>query len=151
MRLDRFLSEAINQAGAPYIWGGRDAVGVDCWGFLAVAMYRCGGPKLFSWWTDMAWAQLQRLENAPPKAPGDEQPIQPWPGLAAFYGGRGDDVEHVMLVVAQGVLMGAVGGDRTCRTRETAMQRGAKVRAFTFDEYARRRSDFRGYRSLPID
>ena len=45
--LDDFVAVAEQYLGTPYLWGGRDSLGLDCSGLLQQAFYACGrtGPR----------------------------------------------------------------------------------------------------------
>jgi cell wall-associated NlpC family hydrolase len=87
---------AMAQIGTPYIWGGETpGVGFDCSG-LVQAAYKEAGISL----PRVAQDQFDAGPQLPPGAP-------PQPGDLAFFGGGPDDVEHVGLVVAPGVMVDA--------------------------------------------
>jgi len=116
--------------GIPYIWGGnRPAEGLDCSGFVIWVLQVTGalGPD------DFTAQSLFRTFIA--DSPGF--PINPLHGNLAFYGERSGQIEHVMLTLGGGEVIGACGGSRKCLTREFALNIGAKVQK----KYLQYRSD----------
>jgi len=136
-----FLAHLLRLMGVPYIYGGRNTNGVDCWGLIALAYKEAGGSvRLIAWWTDVAWNTLGKLDSEAELQPGD----------LAFYGGAGPkDVAHVMVCLSNGLVMGASGGDSTTKTIPEALRVGAKVKVFeSLTAYNKQRGDFRGFRRL---
>lgn len=135
-----FVVEVIDLIHTPYLWKGKTPMGADCSGVVTYARWKAGGPDdRLKIWTDFIWNEWPAVKKA------DAQP-----GELYLYGGKGPkDVEHVMVLVSPGVLVGACGGDSTSTDIEISRIRGHRVRAFTFEQYAKRRSDFRGIRALP--
>jgi hypothetical protein len=139
-----FLKWVLRYAGLPYRWGGRDAKnGVDCSGLVALALYESSQgfvDHLKDWWADRYWTEL------PPV-------VVPLPGDLAFYGGSGNDVDHVTVLVTPektpglwgGLVFGANGGGPHVVTLERALELGAVVGPKYPAQY---RPDFRGWRSL---
>lgn len=129
-----YVSNVLNLIKTPYIWGGRDKMGVDCWGLPALALYLSGGPKLFDWWTDRAFAQLPTTDG-------------PQIGDLCFYGvdaANPMNVDHVTVWMG-GAVVGASGGGSAVTTLAVAQAKGAMVKAI--DSYLYR-SGFRGFRSM---
>lgn len=135
-RRTRFLKCALERLGIPYVFGGKSNQGLDCSGLVTVALWEAGGPDWrLNYNTDRLWAELPSV--------GD-----PMPGDLAFYGGSSDsDVDHVMVVGPLGMVFGACGGDHTTTTVSEAQRRHACVQ---FREVVLYRSDFRGFRRLPL-
>lgn len=139
-----FIEAALELIGTPYRWGGKDpASGLDCSGFITYALWRATGIDLRATHnTDRLWWEWQPAKH--PRA-----------GDVAFFGGSGPaDVEHVMMVLPLDgdvtlpeLMIGACGGDRTTTTLREAQRRGARVQVKQGAGY---RSDFRGYRKVPI-
>lgn len=139
----RFVKCALELVGTPYIYGGRSPQGLDCWGFISLAYRMAGGRSYDSWWTDIAWQTLPRIEVA-----------AVLPGDPAFFGGHGpDDVEHVMLALWDEMLIGASGGTSKCRTLADAHRLNAKTKVVEdVTAYDKARGhDFRGYCRLPFE
>lgn len=134
-----FVYEALKLIGTPYKWGGKHPdVGLDCSGLVTHLLFKlCGKDWRATHNTDALWAYLPEAMN-------------PKPGDLALYGGQGDDVSHVMLLVLcrsdlTWMVVGAAGGDSTTTTLEIARQKGAAVTPKRSHAY---RGDFRGFRSL---
>lgn len=134
-----FVYEALRLIGTPYRWGGRHPdVGLDCSGLVTHLLFKlCGKDWRATHNTDAMWANLPEAVN-------------PRPGDLAFYGGQGDDVNHVMILVLcrsdlNWLCVGACGGDSTTLTEVRALEKDAKVKPKRAHTY---RNDFRGFRSL---
>jgi murein DD-endopeptidase len=127
--LARFLTAAVSQVGAPYIWGakGEEYNGrrtFDCSGLVTWAYLEAGGPD----WrathnTDVLFEQLAHV------------PIEIIePGDLLFWGkpaegGKPADTEHVAIYLGGNTaFLSAAGGNRTTRTIEDATAAGAFVR-----------------------
>jgi cell wall-associated NlpC family hydrolase len=129
-----YLTNVLNLIGTPYVYGGRDRVGVDCWGLVALALYEAGGQKLYHWWTDAAWENLTPVD-----------PAKAVPGDLVFYPG------HVVVLAGGGCVVSASYGTRHIRTPEQAMARNppARVVAWPTVHYRSGPSGtIRGYRSM---
>lgn len=138
-RRSHYLSNVLNLMGAPYVYGGRSAEGLDCWGLVALALRQAGGPNLYRWWTDHAWAQLPAVEGR-----------EALPGDLAFYaraGAEPGDVEHVVVLAGHGTVVSASYGSSRITTPELAAAASppARVMAWPTVHY---RAGFVGFRSL---
>lgn len=136
-----FVFEALRLIGTPYRWGGKHPdVGLDCSGLVTHLLYKlCGKDWRATHNTDALWRYL-------PEA------IVPKAGDLVLYGGQGDDVNHVMVLVLQRpdtnwMCVGASGGDSTVTTPERARQKNARVKVKRAHTY---RGDVRGFRSLSL-
>lgn len=134
---ERFLEEALKLAGVPYIWAGKTEKGLDCSGLVTLSIKNAGGPDL------RAYHNCQRL--------WDEflSTREPKPGDLAIYGRKDDKghvrATHVMILMPDGRVWGACGGDSSTKTIELAKARGARVRYRAKPEY---RIDLAGWRSI---
>lgn len=121
--------------GTPYIWGSRDpAKGLDCSGTVVWALRELGlEPK---GWNATA-AEMAKAASAV---------IVPQVGDLAFYGSIFSGVNHVMVYVGDGKVIGASGGGPGTNTVAEARAKGAEVKVLPVNY----RSDFRGYGRLPV-
>lgn len=128
------------EARIPYVWGGRSMAGLDCSGFVSFPLWvlSSGGIDLRATHnTDKFWTSFPRVEL-------------PEPGDVALYRGANstgpDDVEHAMLCVGSGVVVGQAHGGRANTTREFSLERGhwTKAKPMTY------RSDLAGFVRLPL-
>lgn len=132
----RFVLE-LERSRVPYRWGGKRVDGIDCSGVVTLGLYLVGAPDVRATAnTDVLWTGL---------APIEARDVRP--GDLAFYGGTGDDVEHVMVVLDGGEVVGASGGDSRTTSLEVAHRMDARIRRYSTPLYRR---DLRGYRRLPL-
>ena len=132
----RFVLE-LERSRVPYRWGGKRVDGIDCSGVVTLGLYLVGAPDVRATAnTDVLWTGL---------APIEARDVRP--GDLAFYGGAGDDVEHVMVVLDGGEVVGASGGGSSTTTIARALEQGARVKRYRSPTY---RGDLRGYRRLPL-
>lgn len=141
-----FLEQALLLMRTPYIWGSRDGAGVDCSGLVALALFRASAETIDlrrGWWTDKMWTD-----------PSFRPTFTPKPGDLCFYGGQGDDVTHVTILlvppgpgVGRGMVLGACGGGKATTTILEASRSNAMVKPKRAIRY-RNPDDFRGYRSM---
>lgn len=135
--------------GFPYRWGGKGPDAFDCSGFITWPLWKVTGLDLRD------TCNTDRMLNE------WEKVRFPVAGCVALFGGRklanGEydprDVEHAMMVLPLDgdepeLLIGACGGGPSIITLEDALRADAKVKVKLADQY--RRSEFRGYRKLPI-
>jgi murein DD-endopeptidase len=133
-----FLARARRLEGLPYVWAADGPHAFDCSGLVCYCLAEVGGPD---------WRATHRCQTLWEALPPTREPQ---PGDLALYGTPGH-ATHVMLVVGDGRVYGACGGDSTTTSPELALQRGARVRYRLKVEYRHGRdgrSDFLGYRSL---
>lgn len=130
-RLD-FLMELQRHEGKPYVWNADGPDFFDCSGLVAYSLLQVGGPDWRA--THNAHAMWNQLEPTDAPKPGD----------LAFYGSP-ERVNHVMVVVGDGRVFGACGGNRYTTSADVARQKAASVKFRPRVDY---RLDFRGYRSL---
>lgn len=146
-RAQSVLEWAQRKVGAPYVWRGKGLqvwtpAGLarhdwaeevfDCSGLVTCAVHACGGPD----WRATHSAQTLFDVLAP---------ALPWAvGALRLYGKSPRQVTHVALVLGQGSIVEAAGGDARTTTPALARARGAAVRVGP-----ERRSDFVGARQLP--
>jgi len=129
------VSEAIQLADTPYVWGGNDPAedgGLDCSG-LCIYLFRKHGvidPNC-----DMSAQTLYELSKPVKK-----------PKLASlcFYGKDAEHVTHVAIYVGMGRAVSARGGNSSCTTPEIAEARGAAVKVHDY----RYRGDYLGTRDF---
>lgn len=141
-----FVKWVLRYAGVPYRWGGRTVKdGLDCGGVVIRALYDASQGTVDltkGWWADRFWTEL------PPV-------VEPLPGDLAFYGGSGNDVDHVVVVLHPpkspgmwgGLVFGANGGGPHVVSLEVALAKGACVGPKYPVRY-RDPDDFRGWRSM---
>lgn len=135
----RFIALAVNCVGAPYLWGSKGAkhAGVqafDCSGLVTWCLLRSGGPD----WTRSHNTDTLLAKLAPV--------LTPRPGTLVLYG-AGNDAQHVMVHLGDGVVVGASGGGPSTTSLAMAAQHEARVKAFPWPDY---RPDRLGFRELPF-
>lgn len=120
--------------GTPYIWGSRDPVkGLDCSGAVVWALRDLGlEPKK---WNATA-ADLYKQSS---------MVLIPQVGDLVFYGPLGG-VDHVMVYLGDGKVIGASGGGSSTTTVAEAQAKNAAVKVLPIDY----RSDRRGVGRLPV-
>lgn len=101
-------------------------LGLDCSGFIGYCLKCAGGEDLRRTYSSATYASLPVVE-------------QPKPGDVAVY------PHHVMMVVGDGRVLGACGGDSKTDTFWKALEKGARVQYRSRPEY---RQDFLGFRSM---
>lgn len=121
-----------------YVWGGKSLPGLDCSGFVTLALRLAGGPDWTSTHnTDALWL-LPRVAAADVQ-PGD---------LALYFGAsKGpDDVSHVMACVGFGLCAGMAHGGPSDVDAVVSRQAGktALIREIGY------RSDLAGFVRLPL-
>lgn len=127
----------------PYVWGGRDpAVGLDCSGFITVPLWLLSMGKLdlrLTHNTDLLWKELPHVQ------PGDEVA-----GDVAVYRGANStgpaDVEHVMLYLGHGLVVGQAHGGRANKEAAYSIERRHWTKALRQDY----RPDLAGFVRLPL-
>ncbi len=92
---------ALAWSGAPYLWGGRTAAGVDCSG-LVQAVFATHGLRLPRDSRDQARAGRDVAESAGPPDPRAAQP-----GDLLFFAWEGKPVSHVGLALGDGRIVHA--------------------------------------------
>lgn len=134
-----FLRTVLEQVGAPYLWGGKGSViapyglrAFDCSGLVTYAYLKAGGPD---------WRLTHNTDVMLAKLPAVEEPRA---GTLCLYG-KGADASHVMVYVAEGVVVGASGGGSNTTSIGIAQDVGARVKVYASVNY---RPDFLGYREL---
>lgn len=144
-----FISTALKQLGAPYIWGGHGDVvwtpknpvgmqkaagcprGFDCAGLVTWTVHQISTTDLTNSWN--AQTMWDRLPEAAPDS-----------FALALYGSRADLIQHVAVVLGNtNLLLQAAGGDSTTTSYTEAVRRSACVSVGY-----RGRQDLLGYRSL---
>lgn len=122
-----------------YVWGGKALPGLDCSGFVTLALKLAGGPDLKDHNTDKLWLKLPRV-NAADVQPGD----------VALYFGEGstgpDDVSHAMTCLGFGLCGGMAWGGPGDVDAGTSRVAGkvAMIRELAY------RSDLAGFVRLPL-
>lgn len=133
----KFLAATLSREGRPYLFAQKGPNTFDCSGLVTWSIWTAGGVDLRR--TFAASTMWERFEPCQRPAPGE---------LAlALYGFPADPpvVDHVMVVMPDGRVYGACGGDRGTTTLAIAKLRGAKVQYRSGPDY---RPDFLGYRRL---
>lgn len=133
----------------PYVWGGKNPLisrepwptgGLDCSGFVTYALHLLGGPD----WrgshnTDRLWTTLERI---------DEVELQP--GDLVLYRGKystgPNDVEHVMVFVGCGCVVGQAFGGKANTSPGYSIALGHWTKALGL----RYRNDVAGFARLPL-
>ncbi len=133
-----FLSICEALLGVPYHWGGREASGLDCSGLVVLALY-CATAGRIDWRRSM-WCQ-RLWETLPAVVEGDVRP-----GDLALYGASDADVSHVMVVLADGRVLGAAGGTSATRRSNARPDQCVQTR-----DRIRYRRDLLGFRRLPLE
>lgn len=104
--------------GVPYVWGGKDpAKGLDCSGAATVAYEKAGFARPGARYKYGSADLHKRLTPTSDPKKGD----------LAFYGPNGK-VNHVMMVVGDGRVIGATGGGKNTKNPDDAMKIGAHVK-----------------------
>lgn len=149
----RFVATVLEQLGAPYLWNAKGNLVPDGPG-KQVRVFDCSGLVTWAWkmvggedWrathnTDVLWAKLKPTTAL--RA-----------GTLVLYGvkgqnGRRDDPNHVMVLMGEGVVVGASGGGHLTTTLALARGAGgggARVKALPHYTY---RPDCLGFRDLPF-
>ena len=121
--------------GTPYIWGSRDpSKGVDCSGTVVWALRELGlEPKK---WNATAADMHSQSDFV----------VVPQPGDLAFYGSLLGGINHVMVYMGDGKVIGSSGGGPLTKTVADAKARNACVKELPVNY----RDDFRGYGRLPV-
>lgn len=133
-----FLAQVKIHEGKTYLYSFKGPLFFDCSGLVTYGVLKAGGPDLRDWHNcQRLWENLVPLE-------------QPKPGQVAlvFYGAptdHGPHASHVMVVVGDGSVYGACGGDSSTVTVELARRRKAMVR---YRPSATYRPGLLGYRLL---
>lgn len=154
------LDFAINQVNRLYVWGGKGAALWTENGLLRHPwrrpVYDCSGLVTSAY--HFATGRDHRADwNAQSIFEECEEEEQPSIGSVACYGRK--RCTHVMMHVAEGIVVGASGGDSSTLTPRLALskEREAKaagrklavsVHSFPSHTY---RQDFLGWRKLPFD
>jgi len=166
-REHQFIEVALQQVGAPYIWGGkgphlfdakRGLVGnpfigndwgkppmlvFDCSGLITYALWKSGGADKRAHWNS------QVMMEACPTYPAAESSRHVHHTHLRFYGKDAANVSHVAVGLGfidnRVLVLEAAGGDHTTTTVLEAERRAARVRC-QFE----RRADLVATRSLPI-
>lgn len=146
-----FLTAAIKQLGAPYIWGGHGdwiwtpkgqadmqkiagcPKGFDCAGLITACTLMAGGPDLTKTWNAQTmWDKLPEHDM-----------FKPGPSLVLF-GKSTKLISHVAINLGDcHLLLQAAGGDHTTVSYMDSVKRGACVMLGY-----QTRQDLLGYRSL---
>lgn len=135
------IAHQLVEEGIPYIWGAKNPEkdgGLDCSGFVTFVLEAAGvEPDGFGQIHNAAsLAALYDTIDAEFAQGGD---------LVVY--GPGGAVEHIMMLVGDGTVVGSSGGGHTCTTPAIAKQLGAGVHYRPSVNY---RNDLVGYRRLPI-
>lgn len=123
-----------------YVWGGKTAQGLDCSGFVTLALQLAGGADLRATHnTDKLWTEFPRVDAADVQ-PGDLVLYQ-----GAFSKGP-EDVEHVMVCAGFELCMGMAWGGSKDVDPEASRHAGkvALVRTLNY------RPDLAGFVRLPL-
>lgn len=122
-----FLNFVRSKEGCSYIFGRKGPNTFDCSGLVTWAIKQAGGPD---WrFTHNAQGLADVLQPVDRLAVGEV--------LLAFYGYSWDHVDHVMVLVPDGRVFGACGGDHTTTTPEKALEQGACVQYRPRADYSR--------------
>jgi cell wall-associated NlpC family hydrolase len=116
--------------GIPYIWAGSNPkIGFDCSGFIVWIL------QVFNILPPGDWGSAALYD----KLTVTESPIA---GDLVFYGKN--NVTHVMMLIENGLCIGASGGDSSTTTEDIAKTKNAMVKI----KRVGYRSDLLGYRSI---
>lgn len=150
----QLIAEAQKYVGTPYIYNGKGPY-FDCSGYITELIEEATGhdwrhthnaARLFEVCPRIPEAD-EYLENITAGAPHWPCPgVQPG-DLVFYFDETGTIVDHVMLVVGDGRVLGASGGDHTTTTLEEAARRHACVH---FKDSVDYRPHFAGYRAFPF-
>lgn len=138
-----FLRAVEEQLGRPYLWNGKGErhqvddqliPAFDCSGLVTYALKKATGKDLRATFnTKKMWEEWKPVEFKD-LIPGD----------VALYG---DPINHVMVVMPDGRVMGACGGGRHTKHLVQAIASGARVMFKAEHNY---RKDLVGYRRPPF-
>lgn len=132
----RFVDSCL-RARIPYIWNGKSLRGLDCSGMVTLGLYLVSGQdRRATTNTKVMWRDWEPI-SASATRPGD----------LALYGKSPDRVEHVMVLLEGGAVVGPSGGGRTTTSLEEAARIGAQVKRYRSPTY---RKDLLGFRRLPL-
>ena len=132
----RFV-DACHRARIPYLWGGKSLRGLDCSGLVTLGLWLVSGQDFRAMHnTQRMWNEWEPISSAATR-----------PGDLALYGRTPEKVEHVMVLLEGGAVVGASGGGRTTTSLEEAARIGACVKRYRSPLY---RKDLLGYRRLPL-
>lgn len=124
-----------------YVWGGKTVKGLDCSGFVTLALQQAGGDDLRATHnTDRLWVEFPRVASAAEVLPGD---LVLYSG--AFSKGP-DDVEHVMVCAGFGLCFGMGWGGSKDVDPAASIAAGKVGLVRTLDY----RPDLAGFVRLPL-
>lgn len=124
-----------------YVWGGKRDDGMDCSGFVALALFKASGGEIdhrATHNTDRMWAEYEVVLEA-----------DLLPGDLCFYWGESQgplDVSHVMVYVGAGRCIGMYWGGRG-DTDASSSRAAGKVAG---QKPVRYRADLAGFRRPPV-
>lgn len=165
-----FVRRVLAEVGAPYVIGGlgfnqwtqsglivhdfKDEAGLplrvfDCGGLLKTILHEMGGPD----WRASRNAHFLALE-CPKVQPLEVVSGRIKPGTGVAYGTENEagqvHIDHVMMAVGDGRVVGACGGGFDTKTPAIAKEQGACVRFRPRADYKRGASRLRWYFHLPL-
>jgi gamma-D-glutamyl-L-lysine dipeptidyl-peptidase len=93
----RVSGVALSYLNAPYLWGGRSSMGVDCSGLVQVVYKMCGMNLPRDAWQQAAYGQTVDFVD------------EAQPGDLAFFDSPAGDIVHVGIILSPGKIIHASG------------------------------------------
>jgi hypothetical protein len=149
--LNDFIDFVLSKEGCDYVWplpennySGKDLKIAkyqnvyDCSGLVTSAIYHATRGRVD--WRSAKNAQAL-FDSCKDLERSGQRPC------LAFYGVAKNMIEHVVVVLPDGRIIGANGGGRWCSSPDKAKEKGARVRFYSSPNY---RKDLKGFKQIPL-